>query len=154
MTQFTDQQIWEEFQGCFWAYIRPDGASFDDNRTPTLIEYCELTAQQILDFYTEPYDFAAIISEAVKVNDPSFLLGLDEVTLADESSRQALRDKAASSKPLFQTQLNHPVNQILNDLLQTEKGCRFYVQVACILADAANDEEFAPHLYGYKPGNE
>lgn len=147
MTQYTNEETWTEFQSSFWTSVRTDDSGVEDSRQKMLREYCELQAQQILDYFTEPHDFAAIISTVVGINDSAFLAGGGELILANEKTLGALRTKAASSNPLLKIAPGHPIGAVLTDLLRTEAGCRFYIAVALILAEAAEDEEFSAYIY-------
>jgi hypothetical protein len=147
MTQYTNEDSWGEFQSAFWMNVRVDGGEIHDSRPEMLQEYCMLSAQQIIEYLTEPHDFAAIISGVVKVHDPNYLIGGGDLILANETTRQSLRDKTGSANPVFKIQPNHPIATLLANLLQNKEGCEFYFKVACILAEAATDEEFAPYLY-------
>ena len=127
---------WTDFQGAFISYVHIDDSSVDDTRHATLCEYCKLSAQQVLDYMTLPSDFAAIISGVAFANDP-------------RTFGYAKPAKTGDYRLYFTVKSGHPVEHLLNNLFQTEEGATFLVQVALILADAAEDEEYAPYLYGY-----
>lgn len=147
MTQFASEESWSEFQSSFWTSVRTDDMGVEDSRQKMLRRYCELKAQALLEYLTEPHDFAAIISAVVGINDPDFLAGCGDLILANDKNLAALRAKAVSANPLLKVQPNHPIGTVLSDLLQTEEGCRFYLNVARLLAEAAEDEEFSSYIY-------
>ncbi len=129
---------WTDFQGAFNSYVQIDDASVEDNRGKTLEFYCRLTAEEVLKFMTQPSDFAVIISGVAKAKNSPMQIG----TVVALGSNFEL---------YFQILPGHPVGTLLQNLLRSKKGCSFLTRVSCILADAAEDEEYAPYLYGYSP---
>ncbi|GEM_PF-1432300 len=148
MTNYTNEETWSEFQSSFWTNVRiDDSGDIEDSRQQMLDMYCKLQAQELLDYLTEPHDFAAIVSAVVGINDSKFLAGGGEQILANNKALNMLRAKSTSPNPLLKIAPNHPIKKILTDLLQTDEGCRFYIAVALILAEVAEDEEFSAYIY-------
>jgi hypothetical protein len=129
---------WSDFQGAFNIYVQIDGISVEDNREDNLKNYCQLTAEAILKYMTQPSDFAVIISKVAMAKSSPMQIG---PTITPGSNFELY----------FQTLPGHPVGTLLQNLLRSKKGCNFLTKVACILADAAEDEEYASYLYGYSP---
>jgi len=138
--KLSNSEQWTDFQGCFWSYVRINGADVNDTRQQTLELYCNLPSEEIIG-HSQASDLAVILSNAVKAAKPHDIISA-KAMLSDDKVVEIFQDR-----PLLIARPGHSVSMLLGALLQTQEGCALYLQVACILSDAAADDEFAAYLY-------
>jgi len=144
MSELSNPNDWMDFQGAFNAYVRIDGAEVTDSRTDLLNDYSKLTADQVVNFVM-PSDFAAVICGIVFIDDPAALSLFTSCTEHDAFERLQSYHKA--HRRVLQCD-NMFIAKKLSAFLQSQEGAWFYLRLAFILADAAEDEEYQPYLCG------
>lgn len=140
----------EEFKASLAAYIRPDeeiGGS-TDTRPATALKMAEAGTEVLIEAYLDkPCDLAAVFSGCVHVTNVTAARAL--AGKKDSKEKKALSE-ALRGSTLLVAAPNHPVGNVLAELLETPKGRRIYRDMALLLAEARGDVTTKSWLY--QPG--